>query len=82
MVVHIADYSFGEAGASKMHHQVAFGPSLRIQPQWCTDDCVGRKHASYRLVATITHHGRHASGARVAGCVHVCVSPCVATRHR
>jgi hypothetical protein len=62
MVVHITDYSFGEAGASKAHHQVQFSPSLRILPQWCTEDCAGRKHSQYRLVATVVHHGRHASG--------------------
>jgi hypothetical protein len=68
MVLHITDYSFGEAGASKLHHQVAFGPALHIAPQWCTEDCQGgRKHANYRLIATITHHGRHASGAGVGG---------------
>lgn len=62
-LVHILDYAFGvDDGTSKLHHRMRFGPELRIQPSWVSDCCPNRRDARYRLVSTVTHHGRHAAG--------------------
>jgi hypothetical protein len=64
-LIHIMDYAFGvDDGTSKLHHRMRFGPELRIQPCWVSDCCPNRRDAKYRLVSTVTHHGRHAAGAR------------------
>lgn len=64
-LIHIMDYAFGvDDGTSKLHHRMRFGPELRIQPSWVSDCCPNRRDAKYRLVSTVTHHGRHAAGAR------------------
>jgi hypothetical protein len=54
-------YSLGR-GSSKLHHNVTYPLSLRMKPQWTSDDCPGRRSAQYQLIALVTHHGRNASG--------------------
>ena len=67
-LIHIMDYAFGvDDGTSKLHHRMRFGPELRILPQWVSDCCPNRRDARYRLVSTVTHHGRHAAGTK-SGC--------------
>lgn len=62
-LIHIMDYAFGvDDGTSKLHHRMRFGTELRIQPSWVSDCCPNKRDAKYRLVSTVTHHGRHAAG--------------------
>ncbi len=62
-LIHIMDYAFGvDDGTSKLHHRMRFGPELKILPSWMSDCCPNKRDARYRLVSTVTHHGRHAAG--------------------
>eukprot|EP00775_Hariotina_reticulata_P007300 gene7300-7513_t len=48
--------------------QVTFGPVLKMRPNWLSEDCADRKMGvSYKLVATVIHHGRTAAGEGVEG---------------
>jgi hypothetical protein len=38
---------------------VCYPLSLRMKPQWTSDDCPERRSAQYQLIALVTHHGRN-----------------------
>ncbi|KAF6262817.1 hypothetical protein COO60DRAFT_573899 [Scenedesmus sp. NREL 46B-D3] len=74
LLLAINRYTYSQdRGSSKLHHNVTYPLSLRMRPQWTSDDCPERRSAQYQLIALVTHHGRNASGAQLAGACITCL---------
>ncbi len=67
LVLHLVRFAYGAGSSGKVNKPVAFSSSLRLKPNMLSDDCPDKKAAAqYRLIATVSHHGRTLSGGRRA----------------
>jgi ubiquitin C-terminal hydrolase len=65
LVLHLVRFAYGAGSSGKVNKAIAFSSSLRLKPNMLSEDCPDKKGAAqYRLVATVSHHGRTLSGER------------------
>lgn len=59
-------YSFclDHGRANKLHHALSYPMTLKLRPQWTSDDCQDRRSTQYQLIGLVTHHGQKATGGR------------------
>lgn len=66
LMLHISRFSYDASrnATVKLHQHIAFPAHLKLRPGWLSEDCPDRRGAAagYKLVASIIHHGRNASG--------------------
>lgn len=64
LLLHLKRFTMTPAGfASKLHKPIAFDSVLRLKRPQLSDDCPDcRGSAEYKLMATVSHHGRNITG--------------------
>eukprot|EP00798_Chlamydomonas_sp_ICE-L_P001434 gene1434-32807_t len=63
LVLHISRFEYRSSGVHKIHKPIDFDFTLRLRKPVLSEDCPDcRGVAEFRLVATVSHHGRNAAG--------------------
>lgn len=63
LVLHLKRFHYTLTGGSlKLHKPVVFEANLRLKGGIVAEDSPDRNNAEYRLVATVSHHGRNMTG--------------------